>query len=51
MISVSFSGVALDNRLRLESLGGIFISMLYSIKGISEGNRPSALELIVTLDL
>ena len=51
MISVSGGGVALDNRLRLESLSGIVVSMLCGIEGAGEGNRPSALELVATLDL
>jgi hypothetical protein len=38
VISVSISGVALDDRPRLESLSGIVISMLYDIEGASEGN-------------
>ena len=46
MISVSVSRVVLDDRPRLESLGSIVISMLYSINGASEGNQPLALELV-----
>lgn len=51
MISVSVGKVALDNRLRLELLSGIVISMLYSIEGANKGNRPSVLELVVTPNL
>jgi len=51
VISVSVSGVALDDRLRLESLSGIVVSMLCGIEGAGEGNRPLALELIAPLDL
>ena len=50
MISVSVGGVALDDPLRLESPSDIFISMLYGIEGASKGNRPSALELVATLE-
>lgn len=49
MISVSVGKVALNDKLRLESLSDIFISMLCSIKGASKGNRPLALELVATL--
>jgi hypothetical protein len=49
VILVSVSRVALDDRLRLESLSDIFLSMLYSIEGASKGNRPLALELVATL--
>jgi hypothetical protein len=38
VIFVSISGIALNNRLRLKSLGDIFIFMLYSIKGVSESS-------------
>jgi hypothetical protein len=51
VISVSVSGVALDNRSRLESLSGIVVSMLCGIGGAGEDNRPLALELVATLDL
>jgi hypothetical protein len=51
VISVSVGGVALDDRPRLDSSSGIVISMLCGIEGAGEGNRPSALELVATLDL
>ncbi len=51
MILVSFGGVALDNKLRLELLGSIFIPILCNIEGTSKANRPLVLELITTLDL
>jgi hypothetical protein len=49
VISVSVGGVALDNRLRLESPSDIFVSMLCGIKDASKGNWPLALELVATL--
>ena len=50
MISVSVSGVALDDGLRLELPSNIFVSILCGIEGAGEGNWPLALELIATLE-
>jgi len=48
--SVSISKMSPDDRPRLLQSDSISVSMVYSVEGAGEGNRPLALDTAVTLE-